>query len=208
MRKIAFLAAAGLLASSAVVWAGAKDQSSNTFVDIDAAGVINNTTGKTKTKSKGCTMQVQMKGVTGLADGDIVICIAEADVVGVGGNSLLFAAEAKAGQIKAKVPMGEAKFLGGVGCGSTEAISYNGNLRCYKDDATYRNDAGGPGTWRAACTAAGMIPGDPSGPTKLKANPTQSIAIGLCQGFAAGVRINPPASVRFAVQGQRTAIIP
>ncbi len=210
MRKIALFTTAFTFALVATAWAGAKDKSSNTLVDIDATGTINNTTGKTKTKSKGCTLQIQAKPVA-LADGAVVICIAEADVDGIGGNSIVLTGEAKAGQLKIKADMSEVTF-GGLGCGGTEAISYNGGMRCYLDDATYRGDAAGPGSWRDACTAEGMVPSplptDAPGATKLKVNDTQSVVVGLCQGFSDGERIGAPASARWAVQGQRTAIIP
>jgi hypothetical protein len=205
MRKIA-TAAAALLAFTGTAFAGAKDKSSNTLVDITGAGIINNVTGKTKTKSKGCTLQIQAKPVA-MADGEIAICIAEADVQGFGGNSIVIAGEAKSGQFKVKADLSEVKFAG-LGCGDVEAISYNGNLRCYEDDPTYRTDGLGPGTWRDSCLDAGMSPGSPSGPTKLKANPTQSIVVGLCQGLSTGQRIDPPASPEWGRQGQRTATIP
>jgi len=205
MRKIAVICTA-LIFTAGSAWAGAKDKSSNTLVDINAAGVINNVTGKTKTKSKGCTLQIQAKPVA-LADGEMVICIAEADVVGVGGNSILIAGEAKAGQLKIKAPMGEATFAG-LGCGDIEAISYNGNMRCYKDDATYRGDANVPGSWKAACTGNGMLAGVAGTETFLKVNDTQPVMIGLCQGLSIGLRIPGPPSVEFMRQGQRTAVIP
>ncbi|MGH7787168.1 MAG: hypothetical protein ACRERC_09910 [Candidatus Binatia bacterium] len=199
MRKIAVICTA-LLFTAGSAWAGAKDKSSNTLVEITPAGVIDNVTGKTKTKSKDCTLQIQAKPVV-LADGEMVICIAEADVVGVGGNSILIAGEAKAGQLKIKAPMGEASFAG-LGCGDIQAISYNGNMRCYKDDAAYRT-----GGWATACTGAGMLAGV-GGTTMLKANDTQPIMIGLCQGLTIGLRIPGPPSVEFMRQGQRTAVIP
>lgn len=210
MRKIALWTTVLTFALVATAWAGAKDKSANTLVDIDGTGLINNTTGKTKTKSKGCKLQIQAKPIA-LSDGAVVICIAEADVEGIGGNSVVLAGEAKSGQVKIKADLSEVKF-GGIGCGDQEAISYNGNLRCYEDDATYRGDANVPGSWQAACNAAGMVvgpaPGDHPGATKLKVNDTQSVVVGLCQGFGEGDRINPPASARWAVQGQRSAVIP
>ena len=212
MRKVAVICTA-LLFTAGSAWAGAKDKSSNTLVDISGvAAVINNTTVKTATKSKDCTLQLQAKPVT-LADGDVVICIAEADVVSslfapLGGNSILIAGEAKSGQLKIKAPMGETTFAG-LGCGDLEAISYNGNMRCYTDNAVYRGDANVPGSWRAACGGAGMLAGT-AGTTMLKVNNTQPIVIGLCQGLVQGARIPAPGapSVEFMRQGQRTAIIP
>jgi hypothetical protein len=204
MKKIAFLAATSLILSSSVAWAGAKDKSQNTLVDINATGVIDNTTAKTKTKSKECSLQIQMKDVN-LADAAVVICIAEADVVGIGGNSIVLTGEVKKGKLKIKADLGEATFAG-LGCGgAVEAVSYNGNLRCFEDDATYRSDGGGAGTWSQACADAGMVASlDGPGATKLKVNDTQSVVVGLCQGFNEGDRIDPPGSQEFARQGQRT----
>jgi hypothetical protein len=210
MRKVAFLTAAALLASSSVVWAGAKDQSSNTLIDIDATGIIDNTTAKTKVKAKGCTVQVQAKEVN-LADDEIVICLAAADVVNPpAGNTVVLTGEVAKGQLKMKVPLGEATFAS-AGCGTLESLTYNSSLECYKDDPTYRSDGTGPGTWRDACTnggSGGMIP-SPDGPgaTKLKVNSTQSVVVGLCEGFSVGDRILPPASQRFLVQGMRAAAV-
>jgi hypothetical protein len=45
---------------------------------------------------------------------------------------------------------------------------------------------------------------DGPGATKLKVNDTQSVVVGLCQGFNEGDRIDPPGSQEFARQGQRT----
>jgi hypothetical protein len=203
MRKIAVICTA-LLFTAGSAWAGAKDKSSNTFVDINAAGVIANTTVKTKAKSKDCTLQIQAKPVA-LADGAMVICIGDADVLGFGGNSILIAGEAKAGQLKIKAPLGETTFAG-LGCGDIAAISHNGNLKCYLDDAPYRT-----GGWVAACTGApgGGLAGI-AGTTTLKQNDTQPIMIGLCQSstFTAGFRIIPPSSTEFMRQGQLTPVIP
>ena len=218
MRKIALFSTLLTFAFVSSAWAGAKDKSSNTLVDINATGLINNTTVKTKTKSKGCSLQIQVKPIS-LADGDVVICVAEGDVLASGlppggaGNSIVLAGEVKAQQLKIKADLGEGKFLG-LGCGDTEAISFNGNIRCFTDNITYRSDTTDPGGWRAACVSAGMVaspaPTDAPGATKLKVNSTQSVVVGLCQGFALGDRIDPPGapSVEFARQGARSAVIP
>jgi hypothetical protein len=213
MRKIAILTTCLSLAFASSAFAGAKDKSSNTLVDINATGIINNTTVKTKTKSKGCTLQIQAKPI-GLADGAVAICIAEGDVLaaalppGGAGNSIVLAGEAKAGQLKIKADLSEGKF-GGLGCGDTEAISFNGNLRCFSDDPVYRGDANVPGSWRAQCVAAGMVAApDGPGTTKLKVNDTQSVVVGLCQGLALGLRIDPPATTEWGRQGARSAVVP
>jgi hypothetical protein len=213
MRKIAIASIAISFAMVSVAWGGAKDKSSNTLVeanDPQTENIIDNTLGKTKTKSKGCTLQISAKPAN-LGDGAVVICIAEADVAGIGGNSIVLAGEAKSGQFKIKADMSEVKFAT-LGCGDIDAVSYNGNLRCFTDDPIFRGDATGPGSWRDQCVAAGMLasplPGDAPGATKLKVNNAQSIVVGICQGFFDGDRILPPASPEFARQGQRTGIIP
>ncbi len=205
MRKILLLGTALALALTSTAWAGAKDKSSNTLMDKDGAGLFSNTLAKTKVKSKGCTTQVQVKPIA-MADGELAICVLEADVVGIGGNSLIITGEAKKLQLKAKVDLGEAKFAL-AGCGDLEALSYNGQIVCYTDDILYRSNATGAGTWRDACTAAGMLPGDGPGATMNKANPGVPKVIGLCQGFAEGDRIDPPSSgVEWGRTGQRTAV--
>ena len=206
MRKIALVTAAAILACTGTAFAGAKDKSSNTLVDINSTGVIDNNTVKTKVKSKDCTLSIQAKPING-ADGDVVICLADGDVVGFGGNSLIIAGEIKAGQLKVKAPLSEGTLFG-IGCGDVQAISYNGNLRCHLDDSTYRSNAVGPGTWRNACTGAGMVPGDGPGTTMLKTNDTQAIIVGLCQGTTAGQRLPGPPSAEWGRQGQRTAVLP
>ncbi len=205
MRRVISIATALCLAST-VAWAGAKDKSQNTLADIDAAGVISNTLAKTKIKAKGCKNQIQAQTVS-MADGDIAICILEADVLGIGGNSLIITGEAKKGKLKIKADLGEGT-IASQGCGDVEAVSYNGLVKCYLDDPLYRSNGTGAGTWRDACTNAGMLPGDSPGPeaTYLKVNDTVPVVVGLCQGFSEGDRIDPPSSTRWAVTGQRTAI--
>ena len=210
MKKIAFLAAAGLIASS-VAWAGAKDKSANTLVDLNNEGVINNATVKTKIKSKGCKLQIKAKDVT-LSDGDIVICIAEADVAdantlgSLGGNGAILAGEAKSGKLKIKADLTEVPVAGNA-CGGLEVLQYNGNVRCYRDDATYRSNDPGAGTWRDAC--ASMAPSIQSlapSESTLKVNDTVPAIIGICQMFTIGDRIPGPSSALWAQQGGRVAI--
>lgn len=205
MRKIAILGAVFAFGLTATAWAGAKDKSANTLADrnLPPLGIINNVTVKTAIKAKGCTMQMQAKPVN-LSDGEIVICIVEADVVGIGGNSIVLTGEAKKQSIKLKANLGETKILGN-GCGDVEAVSYNGQMKCYLDDPIYRQDAVAPGTWRQACADAGMLNISTVGTTQLKGNPGVPVVVGLCQGFAEGDRIIPPASSEWALTGQRTA---
>ena len=97
----------------------------------------------------------------------------------------------------------------GQACGDTEAISYNGGIRCFLDDATYRGDANVPGSWRADCAAHGGLASTAPGVTKLKVNSAQSVVVGLCQTFVVGERLTGPgAGTDFARTGQRTPIVP
>jgi len=219
MKKIALFSTLLTLAFVSSAWAGASDKSSNTLVDVNGTGVINNTTVKTKTKSKGCSLQIQAKPIN-LADGAVVICLAEGDVIappGItapgAGNSIVLTGEVKAQSLKIKANLSEAKFLG-QSCGDIDAISFNGNIRCFTDDITYRSDTVGPGGWRAACTAAGMTPAplltDAPGTTMLKVNSTQPVVVGLCQALVTplGKRIDPPAAPEWGRQGARSALVP
>ncbi len=210
MRKVIVIGTALALASG-TAWAGAKDKTSNTLIDLNGAGIISNTLAKTKIKSKGCKLQIQAKDVT-MADGDIAICTVEADALVMGsmpGNSLVFTGEAKNSKFKLKADLTEAQLLG-QGCGDVEALSINGRVRCYLDDPAYRADSG-VGSWREACVGAGMVAGaSPAADADmLKANPTVPVVIGICQGTidGGGERIPPPSSTEWGETGQRTAII-
>jgi hypothetical protein len=213
MRKIVLIGTALVFALTSTAWAGAKDKSANTLVDRNATGVLDNTLAKTAVKSKGCKIQVKAKPVN-LLDGEIVICILEADLVGGAepGNSVLITGEAKKGGLKIKADISETTLLG-QGCGDVDVVSFNGQIKCYLDDANYRSDAVAPGTWRQACDDEGSMIGGSAptastvGTTQLKANPGVPVVLGLCQGTVNGDRIGPPASAEWALTGQRTAII-
>lgn len=211
MRKIILGATILSFALVSMAWAGAKDKSSNTVVDINATGVLNNTTAKTKVASaKPCSLQVQMQTLSGVSDGDVVICIADADLLTPvpGGNGVIITGAVKSGKLNFKANLAEVDILG-QSCGDAEAISYNGGIRCFLDNPTYRGDALVPGSWRADCAALGGIASGAPGATKLKApNSSQSVVVGLCQTFVVGNRLTGPASVEFARTGQRTPIIP
>jgi hypothetical protein len=209
MRRIAIGTVVLSFALVSLAFAGAKDKSSNTVVDINATGVINNTTAKTKIAAKKpCALQVQMQTVA-LPDNAVVVCVADADLLSpAGGNGIIVAGSVKAGKINFKADLGEIDVLG-TGCGDVEAISYGGGIRCFEDDATYRGDANVAGSWRADCAALGGLASGAPGATKLKApNDTQSIVVGLCQTFTVGARLDGPASDEFARTGQRTPIVP
>lgn len=197
----------------APAFAGPKDQGKQAMIGPQAlAGnaTVNNTTTAISVKSKGCTLQAGFKGLQGVSDGDVIICIADADVIAPpaimppgGGNGVVITGEVKAGNAKIKADLTQ------IGCGSTAAINFNGGLRCYLDDAAFRADNG---TWEAACTATpGSVAIDnvSADPDELKVNAGQKVVVGLCQNFfTLGARMNPPASALIAVQGSYTAAIP
>ena len=210
MRRIAIGTVILSFALVSMAWAGAKDKSSNTVVDINATGTLNNATAKTKVaSSKPCALQVQMQTLTGVSDGDVVICVADADLLlPNGGNGVVVTGAIKAGKLNFKADLGEVDILGN-GCGDVEAISYNGGIRCFLDDPTYRGDANVPGSWRADCAGIGCaLASSAPGATKLKApNETQSVVVGICQSFTPGARLDGPATAEFARTGQRTPVV-
>jgi hypothetical protein len=207
MTKIATATGMALLLA-APVFAGPKDKGQFTMIGPQAlAGnaTVNNTATAISVKSKGCKLQFGFKGLVGTTDGDVIICIADADVIapagGInppgGGNSVIMTGETKGGNMKIKADLTE------IGCGTTSAVNYNGNLRCYLDDPAYRPPMG---TWQTACTAVGSVPIPGPGLSQLKVNDTQNVVVGLCQNFATvGARINAPASALIAVQGAYSA---
>ena len=213
MRRIAIGTVVLSFALVSMAWAGAKDKSQNTVVDINATGTIDNTTAKSKIQSaKPCNLQVQIQTLVGAgtADGDVVICIADADLDTPipGGNGIVLATELKKGKVNFKANLAEVDIVGQA-CGDTEAISYNGGIRCFLDDATYRGDANVAGSWRADCAALGGLASTAPGLTKLKVNSTQSVVVGLCQTFTPGARLaGPGAGIDFARTGQRTPVVP
>lgn len=208
LARLALGALALSVALASTAWAGAKDQSQNSVVDINDTGTIDNATAKSKIQSaKPCALQAQIQTLVGpgTEDGSVAICIADADVhsPSAGGNGIVLATELKGGKLKLKADLSEAK-IGDVGCGKVEAISYNGGIRCFLDNETYRGDANVPGSWRADCAAQGGIASTtPGGTTKLKLHPDQSVVVGLCQTFVLGKRLTGP-GVDFARTGQRT----
>ena len=175
------------LAGSA--WAGAT---TNTLVDANDTGIIDNATAKTKVKNKGCAIQAQIQTVN-LNDGDLVVCQAEASVniegVGsLGGNSLLTVGVVGKGKLKIKADSSE------TGCGSTgPIIAYNTGMRCYPVTAAWLADGGsatGPytaGTWQAQCVSqGGLVVGNTAvEPTYIKKFEPQTLVVpGACQILA------------------------
>lgn len=208
MRRIAIGTVVLSFALVSMAWAGAKDQSSNSVVDVNATGVINNLTAKSKIASaKPCALQVQIQTLTGVPDNTPIICIADADLHSPvpGGNGIVITGEVKKGKANFKANLREVSVLGN-SCGGQEAISYNGGIRCFVDNPTYRGDLNVPGSWRADCAAIGGLASGTPGATKLKNN-DQSVVAGLCQTFTLGARLAGPGA-DFARTGQRTPVIP
>ena len=197
---------------AAPAFAGPKDQGKLAMVGpqaITGNATVNNTTTAISVKTKGCKVQLGAKGLLGTADGDMIICIADADVIAPpsinppgGGNGVVMVGETKAGALKIKADLTE------IGCGSTASINFNSNLRCYLDDAAFRAPMG---TWQAACAVnVGSIAiANPAiEPDMLKVNDTQNVIVGLCQNFTTvGARMDAPAAALIAVEGAYTALI-
>ncbi len=194
MKKIA-LATVALLLSGSLAMAG-TDKTQAAFVDVSSVnGGLNgftNGTSSGKSKSGGCTAQIQLKGLTGLSDGALVICTGSADVVvptlpgGRGGNSIVWRAPVKSGGINVKNSFAVID-VGGNHCGSAKTVSYNSDTRCYLPDSGYDP--------AAACAGAGMFwVAAPAGTVNM---------LGLCQGLSGseGQRIPPPASGEIARTG-------
>ena len=213
MRKIVIISAIAV-ACAAPALAGPKDQGKEAMVGPQALtgnATVNNQTTAASNKNKGCKLQISFKDMTGVVDGDVIICLGEADVIspagGInppgGGNSVVLVGEVKSNGVKIKAD------LSPIGCGGVEALQFNGNMKCYRDDVAYRT-----GGWMAACTAtAGSVPiPDPNCPADcptLKGDATQPVLVGLCQNFGTlGARINPPPSSLISVNGGRVAIVP
>jgi hypothetical protein len=210
MKKTLMVGLALLAAVPAL--AGPKDQSKQPMIgpqSVAGNATVNNTTTAISIKSKGCTLQAGFKGLAGTADGDVIVCIADADVIAPptinapgGGNGVILVGETKAGGMKIKADLTE------IGCGSTASINFNGNLRCYLDDPAFRAPGG---TWQAACTVnpgSAPIPNPSMDPGQLKVNAGQNVVVGLCQNFTTvGARVSPPASTLIAVQGSYTGVV-
>jgi hypothetical protein len=204
MKRIV-LASSLVLITAAPAFAGPKDQSANTMVatqSLNGNAVVNNFSTAISVKSKGCPLQLAMKGLSSVGNGDLLICIAEADVIAppalpsAAGNSVVLALEVSKGSVKGKINLAE------IGCGGQDSVSFNSDLKCYLDDGVFLGSD--PATnWRANCLAAGMIAADnpAASPAKLKLNPNQNIVVGLCQGLSQGQRIVPPTSLEIARQG-------
>jgi hypothetical protein len=132
-----------------------------------------------------------LKGLTGVAAGDLLICIGSADVRAAAlgsnpaGNSVVWRAPAVLGGLKIKSSLTSIS-VGGNSCGTTKAVDFNANTACYKPDPSYD-----------PATACGTVPGiwiaaPPASPGGLQ---------GLCQMTSLGQRIPPPSSGKIAETG-------
>lgn len=191
MRKFVCAVIAGV-AIAGVAWAGG-DKAATAFADVSNSGTNGFTNGTSSGQSKtgGCTTQIKMKGLTGVNAGDVLICIGSADVIAPGvfnppgaGNSVVWEVPAITGGLKIKSSVASVS-VGGQHCGSTLAISYNAETRCYKPDNTYNPQ-----------TACQSIPG-----IWIASSDTSTGLQGLCQGTAFGQRIPPPSSGEIARTG-------
>lgn len=199
-------AAAVLLAATTGAWAGGdKGQDSyvdNTSVAGGSAGFTNGVSSG-KSKSGSCKLQIQLKGLTGYNDGDILICIAEADIRAAAlgasafGNSVVMRGAVKSGQLKIK-----ADFTA-IGCASTTSINWNSDVKCYAPDANYTNLSNDAVNWKNSCTTAGGMVPIPNAEATPASDPAKVNLLGLCQGLTPNVqqRINPPASALICRQG-------
>jgi hypothetical protein len=198
MRKsIGLIATAALALTASIGWTADKVASS--YVDTTSLsggsagftnGISTNATYSTgSSKSSSCKIKIQFKGVTGLSDGDELICLPGADVKAVSlppggaGNSVAMTVVYSALTGKAQGKADLRKIEGGLGCGSQDAISYNGELDCYLPDAGYDAEAACAGIWLAP-----------------DATSTDNL-LGICQGVVPGFRIGTPASALLAEQG-------
>lgn len=207
MRRIVLMSALGLVIA-APVSAGPKDQSKEALIapqSMTGNATVNNATTAFATQSKGCSLQIKAKGLNGLMDGEIVICLASADVQAppaipnAAGRSVIVLGEVRSGGMTVKANLSE------IGCGVNEQISFNSDLKCYRDAPIYR---GVGGQWQILCLGQAMTPiANPSPEAKkLKVNDTENVILGECRGTTVGARLpGPVGGTLIAQRGARTA---
>ncbi len=204
MRKIIMISAMAVAIAGPAL-AGPKDQTKDSFIGpqgLNGNATVNNSTTSFSLATKGCKVQIKAKGLVGTTDGDIIICVAGADVIAPpalgapgAGNGVVILGEVKKGGLGIKADLGE------VLCGSNEQINFNGTLDCYLDDPAYRAPAG---TWATLCAGQGMlVVANGVNGTKLKVNNTENVIVGLCQGITLGARLPGPSSALIATRGAR-----
>jgi len=179
-RFFALAAMAALCAAPAL--AGPKDQSKSGLIGPQAlAGnaTVNNATTAFSYQIKGCNLQIKAKGLAGVADGAVIVCVAGADVIAPGGG------------------------INAPGGGNSIVVVGS----CYLDSPAYRANAGT--WQAACLLPSVPIPNLAAEPKTLKGDPAQNIVVGLCQNFTTlGARINPPPSTLIGTQGSYTAVAP
>ena len=192
MRKLACAIMAGF-AFAGIAWAGG-DKAQTPFADTSSinggSNGFTNGISSGSTKTTGCTSQIQLKKLSGVNAGDLLICIGSADVRAAAlgpnpaGNSVVWRAPAVLGGLKIKSSVAIID-VGGNHCGSTKAVDLNAGTACYLPDPGYN-----------PATACGTVPG-----IWIAAAPNTSGLIGLCQMTSIGQRIPPPSSGKIAETG-------
>jgi hypothetical protein len=217
MKKLLVATAIATLCVSPA-FAGPKDQTKDSLIGpqaLNGNATVNNATTSFTMQAKGCKVQIKAKGLAGVSDGDIVICVAGADVIAPptinapgAGNGVVLLGEVKKGGLGLKADLTE------IGCGSSDSLNFNGSLNCYLDDPAYYATVASPpypaGGWQADCVAQG---GDyiPIANPKCASNECDltkvnqlPVVVGLCQGLLTfGGRLDGPSSALIATRGSR-----
>jgi hypothetical protein len=205
MRRTLTVATVVLVIGSAAFAGG--DKSANPMVDASSlnggSNGFSNGTSSAAIKSSGCTLQGKIKGLSGLADGDVVLCIGAAAVLGTPlgpgtplGNAALVRGVHSGGQVKFKAD------LTAVGCGdpgtAAKIVSFNPVFACFKPDATYADPTSPATNWHTSC--AGIALDDPGA---AAGDPAKASLLGICQALAGAANpLAPPASGMIAQTGQ------
>src|SRR5262249_36912276 len=175
--------AGGDKAANAVADPSGLNGGANGFTNGTSAGAV---------KSAGCKIQGKIAGITGLADGDVVICIGAGAVYGTPlgpstllGNAAIIRGVHTGGQINFKAD------LTGVGCGnatlSAKIVSLDPTFACYKPDAAYSDPTSPSTNWHTSC--AGIPVDNPAAATGL---PAKVATLGVCQATSGSA--NPQAA--------------
>jgi hypothetical protein len=190
MRTTAIVASLLLLSVSAA-FAGPKDKSKQSLINSSALGGTanwNNATASGSVKSGKCKIKLQFKDAAASLVGDVITCIASADVRATSlgastfGNSVVLQ-----GTVEDNFKLKMGAKLAQIGCGVlSDAINFNSSIECYEQDLAYdpQTECGG--------NSMLWIPGDGS-----------DSLLGVCQGTLPNVsqRIPPPASAKLCELG-------
>ncbi|MDX2169567.1 MAG: hypothetical protein SF182_21035 [Deltaproteobacteria bacterium] len=209
MRRTVWMSALALALATPAL-AGPKDQSKDALIapqSMQGNATVDNATTAFVTQSKGCSLQIKAKGLTGVADGSVVICLASADVQSpptipnTAGRSLIILGEVKSGGLTVKADLAE------IGCGAYEQISFNTDLKCYLDSPIYRSAPNEQ--WKILCLGQAMTPivNNAIEAKKLKVNDTENVILGECRGTTVGSRLpGPVGGTLIAQRGARTGV--